>query len=170
MNPDRENHFGRRVADLEMLWNFEYILFFITLFVSIVCFSGILHYVVDKFVVDASSNSFWISDWQNALLRNYVAGLVVSFPIFAGLFLMIEKQALDNPLVHGVHARKVLTYLILLISFVVIMGYLIALIGSFLEGSVSNNSLAHAVVTLFIVGSTLFYFFADLRRTIKPHA
>ena len=91
-------------------------------------------------------------------MRGQIAAVLVAYPLFAFLFLKIHKQTLLNPDIKKLNSRKVLTYFTLVIAFLFILGNIIGIVYSFLDGNISFNFVAHFLVTV-IVSSVIFWYF-----------
>lgn len=150
-------HFGMWVA-------FQYIILFITLYIWATCFGGILHYAVDQNIKDPIDNLSYSfgSRLGSIIMPGYLAGLIVSFPIFAALFLILKKQAKEKPGVKNLRVRKVLIYLTLIGTFLVMIGHLISTIYGFLSAATTLRSLMHLLVTLLVAGSIFIYFLMEV--------
>lgn len=153
--PPPAPHFGMWVA-------FLYIILFISLYVCATALGGILHYSVDELIPDPLNNTNYGSIVGSYFMQGYLASLIVGFPIFGTLFLILKKQVLKNPAIKGLRSRKVLVYLTLIGTFILMIGHLIGTVYGFLGGSLTTRSLAHLGVTLFVAGSIFFYFLLDV--------
>lgn len=155
-------HFGMWVG-------FQYIILFICLYVSFSSLGGILHYAVDKNITDTldKTNYNYGSYFNDYLLKGYLAGIIVTFPIFITLFLLLKRQAILKPAIKNLRSRKLLIYLTLVGSFVFMVGHLIATIYSFLSGTTTTRSFAHLGVTFVVAGSVFFYLLAEVRSDRK---
>ncbi len=148
-------HFGMWVA-------FLYIILFIALYVCATAFGGILHFAVDEKIPDALDETNYGNYVGQYLMQGYLACLIVGFPIFAGLFLFLKNQMRKTPLVKNLKSRKILVYLTLISTFILLVGHLITTVYGFLGGSVTARSIAHFGVTFFVAGSIFIYFLIDV--------
>lgn len=148
-------HFGMWVA-------FEYIILFITLYLWSTCFGGILHYAVDQNIKDSIDNLSHSSASASSVMPGYLAGIIVSFPIFAVLFLILKKQSLEKPGVKNLKTRKILIYLTLIGTFLLMLGHIIFTVWGFLLAATALKSFAHLLVTLLVAGSIFGYFFIEV--------
>lgn len=150
-------HFGMWVA-------FQYIILFITLYIWATCFGGILHYAVDqnfKDKIDTLSYSYGTL-LGLSFMPGYLAGLIVSYPIFAALFLILKKQTLEKPGMKNLKIRKILIYLTLVITFLIMIGHLITTLYGFFSAASTLKSLMHFLVTLLVAGSIFTYFLVEV--------
>lgn len=150
-------HFGMWVT-------FQYVILFISLYVSAVSLRGILDHAVDKFIPDKLAR---VDYWGESLLRGYSAALLVSFPIFLVLFLISRRQVLDKPAIRNLRARKILIYITMVVAVIAIMTHSITIIYGLLGGVIKMNSFAHLGVTFLITGSIFFYLLNEVREDRK---
>lgn len=148
-------HFGMWVA-------FEYIILFITLYIWATSFGGILHYAVDKNIKDPIDNLSFYSSLSTGIMTGYLSGLIVAFPIFAVLFLILKRQVREKPAVKNLRVRKVLIYLTLLGTFLLMIGHIIITFWGFLSAATTLRSFMHLLVTLVVAGSIFIYFLIEV--------
>ncbi len=157
------------VPQFGMWVSFQYIILFICLYVWATSFGGILHHGVDKLIKDELDNTSLnyygsVDDW---LLKTYIAGISVAFPIFALLFIVLKRQLLNKPAVKNLRARKILIYLTLVGTFLIMLGHVIMTIFNFLGGNTSMRSLGHLGVTFLVAGSIFVYLLNEVREDRK---
>jgi hypothetical protein len=140
---------------------FQYIIMFIALYVSATSLGGLLNYAVDKLFPDNAYNTFYSSKY---LINGYIAALIVAFPIFAVLFVVLNKQALQQPFVKQFRARKQLIYFTMVVTFIIMIWHLIATVYSFLNGQTTTSSLGHFGVTLIVAGTIFFYLLFQVKE------
>src|SRR5579872_2443125 len=91
------------VAHVGMWTGFLYIIFFISLYVLATAIAGILHIWIDKTVPDWSFTSLGIDSSSDLIggifgldiistIRGYLAAIIVSYPLFLVLSLILNKQ------------------------------------------------------------------------------
>ncbi|HMS23083.1 MAG TPA: DUF5671 domain-containing protein [Candidatus Levybacteria bacterium] len=148
-------HFGMWVG-------FLYVMLFISLYVWATALGGIFHFAVDELLPDKLDNLQVTYNTGQYLMQFYIASLMVAYPIFAVLFLILKRQAIKNPAVRGIKVRKFLIYLTLIGTFIIMMGHLIGTVYQLLGGSVTERSIAHLFVTVLVAGSIFAYFFLDV--------
>lgn len=154
--PSPVPHFGMWVA-------FQYIILFIALYVSATSFVGILHYLVKKLIPDALDKTSYFSAFEDSLMRGYLAALIVAFPIFAFLYLVLKKQVLQKPAIRNLRVRKLLIYITLVATFVIMLYDIIKTIYDFLSGTVTTRSIANFLVTILVAGGIFLYFILEVK-------
>ena len=144
---------------------FQYILLFISLYVTATAVSSIFHYAVDDFIKDPIDRTGRYSGFSllfGELVLVHVAALIVAFPIFGALFFIVKKEAMAKPAIRGLKVRKILIYITLVITFLILIGHLIGTVYSFLSGTVSTRTLAHLAVTFTVTGSIFAYLLREV--------
>jgi hypothetical protein len=155
------------------LWvTFQYVILFITLYVSATSFAGILHHGVDTAVPDrlSTSNPYDVMGFglfYDSLLKGYIAGILVTFPVFGYLFVVLRQQLVTTPGVRNLKARKNLIYATLVVTFVIMIGHLIGTIYGFLNGTTTLRSLGHLGVNFLVAGSIFYYLLGEVKEDRK---
>ncbi len=167
------------VSHVGMWVGFVYILFFISLYVLSGAVSGILNIWIDKaiptYIDSASTDSnsfdffaFFIQNFDTpSVIRGYIAAIIVSFPIFMSLAVILKKQLATQPVVKNLRSRKILIYITLIATFLILLGNVIATCYDFLAGTVTGNGLGHLGVTILIVGAIFIYFIGEVKNDRK---
>jgi hypothetical protein len=154
------------------MWDaLEHILFFVNLVILFSSISFILHSFVDKWVptvIDVANKSTnrYLIPIQNSLLRFYIAAMIVSYPLFAFLFLKITKRVQICPEIHTIRSRKTIIYLSLFSSSVMIIGTIISAVYSFISGAITLNYILHFCIA-FIINFGIFIYFLHLVNVDK---
>ncbi|HSX09086.1 MAG TPA: DUF5671 domain-containing protein [Candidatus Saccharimonadales bacterium] len=165
------------VAHVGMWTGFLYIIFFISLYVLATAVSGILHLWVDKAIPTVIDNantttssdfSFFFPDFETpSVIRGYIAAIIVSFPLFIVLAFVLKRQLVTQPIVRNLRSRKLLIYITLIITFLILLGNIITICYDLLAGTVTGNGLGHLGVTLLIVGAIFTYFIGEVKNDRK---
>ncbi len=157
---------------LTSAWDaFEHVLLFISLYVLATSIGLILHYFVDKWVPGVRLTSYVdYGDWQATLFRGYMAALIVSLPLFTFFFLNITSRTNANIAIRGLHARKVLIYITLVGTFIIMIASIIRVVFNMLNGNLSSNFILHLIVTLTVSGVIFIYYLNQVKEDRKIHA
>jgi Domain of unknown function (DUF5671) len=165
------------ISHMGMWTGFLYILFFISLYVLATSIGGILHIWIDKVIpsiitnADASDSdifSFLIDNYDaSSIIRAYISAIIVSYPILIVLALILKKQLVTQPIVRNLRSRKILIYITLIGTFLILLGNIIATCYDFLSGTVTGNGLGHFGVTVLISGSIFWYFISEVKNDRK---
>lgn len=153
------------------LWvAFQYVLLFISLYVSSIALNGILHYGIDQLLPDTLEGyGSYRSSWNEGLIKWYLAAMIVAFPIFAVLFLLLKRQELAKPAMRNIKSRKILIYLTLIGTFLIAMARLIISLYRFLDGTLTGRTVAHLALTLALTGSIFVYWLWEVRADRKAN-
>ena len=156
------------------MWDaFEHILMFISMYVFASSSSMLLHTFVDTWLPNASAISNMLynsySEFGSTLVRGYLAAIIVSFPIFAFLFIRITKHTKLNPAVRNLELRKILIYLTLTATFIILIWKLINVVYTLLSGNIGINFLMHFIITVSISGLIFTYYFLQVKDDRQPH-
>ena len=146
---------------------FQYIILFISLYISATALGGLLHTAVDRIFQDRINQYSYGSTINSYLLNFYLAFLIVGFPIFAYLFITLKRQVIKNTAIKNITSRKVLIYITLVGTFLIMVGHLIGTLMSFLSGSIALSSIFHLGVTFLIAGSIFGYLLLAVKEDRK---
>ena len=160
------------VAEVYSTYGMEYILMFISLAIAAISFGSLLNAIVDLTMNSAASV-------VGSVLDPYAeAALIVSFPVFAFLFLRLESKEESEPSLMTDASRRRGMQIVLVISFIVVLSGLIGYIGSLLSKAspastyygtdTSTGSgfatFLHALIDLVLAGVIFGYYWYKLHR------
>jgi len=97
-------------------------------------------------------------------LKLSIASLIVVAPVYFFVLNILHRKYKREELDHGSGVYRWLTYLMLLISALTIIGSLIALISGFLNGNYTANVILKILAIIIIAGFVFGYYFFDLKR------
>ncbi|HEY6736247.1 MAG TPA: DUF5671 domain-containing protein [Candidatus Saccharimonadia bacterium] len=151
-----------RVVPYRSTAGLEYLILFISLWVAAMALAAVLHGLVDT--AYSTSDSFY--EGVNTLAS---AALIVSFPIFAWLFLRLKKQELHNPDIRRDISRKNAVQLTLIVTFLIGLGKTIFYIYQLLNlgnadvsgGHTYLTETLHTLITVGISGGIFWYYWRD---------
>lgn len=140
---------------------FYYLLSLVALIFTTISVGMIVYSIIDKTVPDALNT--YISNYDGQL-KFAISALIIAAPIFYIIsnliFRGLRKEELDKE--SGV--RRWLTYLILLVSSLIILGVFIGIINNFLSGELTSRFILKAI-TMFIISAAVFsFYFYDIKR------
>lgn len=141
----------------QTMWDtFLHVLMFISLYVTASSFALILHQFVDRWFPGVSASGYRPADaFQSYVLNGALAGLIVSFPMYAILFLLVTRRTIAMPHIRHLSSRKTLTYMTLVGTFIIMMANVITTVFNLLSGNITLNFVLHFCVT---VGISLIVF------------
>lgn len=155
------------VAHTGMWIGFLYILFFISLYVLTGAIAGVFHSWINTTAPNLTlfDNTYlsYIQLDSATVMRGYLASILISYPIFVILGFVLKKNVTKNPKVLSIRSRKILIYITLIGTFLIILWNIISAIFGFLSGSLMVNVLGNLCVTILIAGGVFSYFFREVR-------
>ena len=166
------------VAHVDMWTGFLYILFFISLYVLTTAIGGMFNLWIDKAiptVLDSTNSgsavdflSMFVSAYDTpAVIRGYIAAIIISFPLFMTLAFILKKQLATQPYVRNLRSRKLLIYVTLIGTFLILLGDVITACYELIAGTVTGNGLGHLGVTLLLAGAIFAYFMGEVKNDRK---
>ncbi|MGI8419021.1 MAG: DUF5671 domain-containing protein [Candidatus Levyibacteriota bacterium] len=156
-----------QVAHVGMWVGFLYIIFFISLYVLATSVGWLFHIAIERTTQNqAPSYTLYGAVSQT---RSLIASIIVSYPIFLILALVLKKQLLRQPPVRNLRSRKILIYVTLIVTFLIMLGHVIYTITNFLNGTITTTALEHVGVT-FLVAGAIFWYFVDEVKYDKKNA
>ncbi len=163
--PKRKPYMSAREA-------FLYLLTFITLYVSAFNFGALIYQFINKNFHDVVRQVAAVNDGivDPVAIRFSLASLIIAFPIYLWLSIVLNKSAAKNPEARGSRVRKWLTYLTLFIAAGTIIGDLIALLNRLLAGDTTMRFGLKFLTVLVIAGVIFYYYLTDLRKEEKNDA
>ena len=166
LSRDQSMNGDTNIHSAPSMWDaFEHILLFISLYVLATAIAFILHYFIDHWFPAVEDTTRYIAHgFGKTMLRIYNASVIVSYPLFVFFFWRITKRTMEFPPLRGLHSRKFLIYLTLVVTFLIMISYIIYTIFSFLEGNITLNFVLHLIVTLTVAGSVFGYYLQQVRE------
>ena len=156
------------VPHFSMWITFEYLILFISMYVSFTALGGILHFGVDRIMPAPLDNSYSSYRYfSTALLTGYMASIIITFPIFFGLLLHLSSMLEKNQAIRNIKSRKILIYITLVVTFIYMITQLIMTVYSFFQGNSTLNTFMHLIVNLLVAGSIFVYLLYGIRGDRK---
>lgn len=133
----------------------------VSLYVSIGAFIAVVFGVIDLAFPDPAEN-IWAYESAQSTIRVGIAMLIVFFPTYIVLTRMVNQIRRTE---HGVYLTltRWLIYLSLFVGGVIVLGDLVAVILSFLNGEITTRFLLKAGTLFLVVGGALYYYTLDAR-------
>ena len=145
---------------------FLYLLSLITLVMSAGSFGMLIYQYIDLKFPDILQYGYMASNASYGLIRTALAALVVVFPVFFWVSLTLHRDVVTEPMKRDLRVRRWLLYFTVFVAGLVVIGDLITLIQSFLNGDLTTAFILKVLTIFFIAGSTLFYYLSELRDRI----
>ena len=147
---------------------FLYLLGLITLVVSTISFGALVYQYIDLRFPDVLQYGSMMPSVNYGLIRMALSALVVVFPVFFWVTRTLHKDVVTEPAKRDLRVRRWLLYFTVFVAALVMIGDLITLIQSFLNGDLTTSFILKVITIFFIAGSTLFYYLSELRDRVYP--
>ena len=140
---------------------FYYLLSLVALIFTALSVGMVAFGIVDKTVADALTSGNWVSD----SLKFAISALIIATPIFFLMQDLINKGLRSGELDKESGVRRWLTYFILLVSSVTILGVFIGVLNNFLAGEFTISFILKSISMLIISAAVFSFYFYDIKRT-----
>ncbi|MCX6721949.1 MAG: DUF5671 domain-containing protein [Candidatus Staskawiczbacteria bacterium] len=140
---------------------FLHLLAIVTLYWSAISFTGIIWQFINKAFPD---NLPYYYDSSIGFIKFSVSALIIVFPIFILVSWYLNKIYRRESQVRESKIRKWLIYLTLFIASLVIIGDLISIINTFLNGDMTARFILKALSVIIVAGIIFGYYLDDVRR------
>jgi hypothetical protein len=134
----------------------------ITLYLSLSFLLVLLFGIVNILFPDAA-DGYWQVESAHSNVRLGIAMVVVFFPTYLALTRSVNKLRREEKSGAYLGLTKWLVYLSLLVAGLVLLGDLVAVIMTFLEGELTQRFLLKALAVLVVIGSAFYYYVLDAR-------
>lgn len=145
---------------------FFYMLSLVALVFMALSTGMIIFQIINKNIIDVLSAYRYSGSFSSDQLKFAISALIIATPIFFVISKMIYKSLFRGELGKDSGIRKWLTYFILFISAVVMIGWLIGTINSFLDGELTTKFLLKAITAIGIAAAVFTFYLYDIRRKV----
>lgn len=142
---------------------FLHLLTFTALYATVISTLILLFQYINRLLPDAALGESAVYDADVSFIRWQLAVLFVAFPLLAYLWKTLHREFVHNPEKLTTGVRRWLTYLTLFVTACAMIGDLIALVFSLLQGELSIRFLLKVLVVFAMTGIPFTYYFAVLR-------
>jgi hypothetical protein len=143
---------------------FYYMLSLVALVFTSIAAGMIIFQIINKYVDDPAA--LYGEMFSGEAIRFAISALVIASPIFFILTWQIQKSLRSGALSPDSAIRRWLTYFILFVSSVVMIGWLIGTLNNFLNGELSLKFALKALTSILISALVFSYYFLDIRRPV----
>lgn len=154
---------NRSLGSINLWITFQYILLFISIYVMSISLGLLLITYIARWLPDPSVGYLY-QDGTLATIRSCLAALLVSWPLFTLFFYQVKRKEVVDPHVRDLSSRKILIYLTLIVTFIVMTINLIMVLNALLDGSITSRFVANTAVILSIAGSIFWYYLGQVRQ------
>lgn len=132
-------------------------LIFVSISVGMIAFGIISQTVADTLALNSYGD-------YNGQFRFAISALLIATPIFFVINRFINRGLQSKELDQESGIRRWLTYLILLVSSITVLGIFISVINNFLNGELTLSFVLKALTMLIISGSVFSFYLYDIKR------
>ena len=141
---------------------FFYMLSLVALIFMALSAGMIIFQIINKNIIDVLEQ--YRGHYSADQLKFAISALIISAPIFYFTARQIYKNLFSGALGKDSSVRRWLTYLVLFVSSVVMIGWLIATVNSFLDGELTIKFILKAVTAISIAASIFTFYLYDIKR------
>jgi hypothetical protein len=141
---------------------FYYLLSLVALVFMSLSTGMIIFQIINKAIVDAAGAAPGLFD--SGALKFAISAIIIAVPIYYVLAWQIDKSLFLGQLDKNAPVRKWLIYFILLVSAVVMIGWLIAILNNFLSGEFTLKFILKALTAIIIAALIFIFYLYDIRR------
>jgi len=142
---------------------FMYLVLFLTLYISAISLGTLLFQFINRAFPDPLLNDYGRLA-SLGLIRQATASLIIAYPIFVAITMILRRAIVKDPEKRSSKIRKWLTYITLFIAAGIIIGDLIALVMSLLNGDLTLRFVLKILTVGGIAGVIFGYYLWDLKR------
>lgn len=178
--------------DLKFWVTFQYFILYVCLFISAIALSGLINHIIttnlsvsnqynrisyydlyDDYGYDDYSGYGFLNPVTLLLLmggdlsRFYASSLLIAFPLFAVLFIVLRRQTMHNPLIRQFISTKILQYLALTITAIILLLCFIGLLYVLVSGDFNTRTIFHTLTPIIIFSAILGYHLIEVKDDRK---
>ena len=144
---------------------FLHLLSMVALYASAISFTVIVFQAINLWIPDPLDLANFYNE-QNVkdLIRTSLSFLVVVFPVYLWTAWLLRKSYKKDKEKRKIWIRKWLVYFTLFVAALIIIGSLVALINTFLDGELTLRFILKLLVILFVTGSIFGYYLWDEKQ------
>lgn len=141
---------------------FYYLLSLVALIFMSLSTGMIIFQLVNKYIIDLIDQ--YSGRYEPSALKFAISAIIVSTPIYYYMTSLILKNLHKGYMQKESAIRKWLTYFILLVSAVVVIGWLIGIINTYLEGDLRTKFILKALTALTIASGIFSFYLYEIKR------
>lgn len=140
----------------------------ITLYLSLSFVLVLIFGIINLRFPDAAEG-YWQIEQAGSSVRLGIAMVVVFFPAYLGFTRVVNKMRRQNTEQTYLPLTRWLIYLSLLVSGLILLGDLVVVINTFLEGEITVRFILKALAVLVVIGSAFYYYLLDAKDYWLTH-
>jgi hypothetical protein len=139
---------------------FYYLLSLVALVFVAISVGLIVFGIINKSIPDIGAN-YWNTNNQ---FKFAISALIIATPIYFILTRLIRQGLKKGEILPDSGIRRWLTYFIIFVASVIILGFLISVINSFLSGELTTRFILKALSVFIIAGLVFAYYLYDIKQ------
>ena len=143
---------------------FLYLLSIVTLVASAISFGVLVFQYINVYFPDLLNYYYFSASSYYGTIRQALATLIVIFPVYIWVSRFLKKDIEENPEKRDLKIRKWLLYLTVFVAALVIIGDLVTLINTYLNGEITTRFILKVLTIIFIAGSIFSHYYFELRE------
>lgn len=144
---------------------FLHLLSIVTLYGSAVAFLILIFQYINILLPDTLRGGIYEVFGARSTARGALATLIVVFPVYVWATWFLGKMYAKMPEKRGLGVRRWLIYFTLFAAALIIIGDLVTLVRSLLEGELTLRFVLKVVAIFFVAGSVFGYYLVDVKRS-----
>lgn len=108
--------------------------------------------------------SYGSVEGTRSVIRFAVSSLIIVFPVYLWVMRFLARAYAAEPERKEIRIRKWLVYFTLFAAGLIIMGDLVALVNSFLNGELTTRFLLKILSVFLVAGTVFWYYYADMKE------
>lgn len=145
-------------------YSFYYLLSLVALVFTAISAGLILFGIIDKSVADAFAQDYYRN--LDGQFKFAISALLIAGPIYYLSVSLINKGLKKKELSLESSLRRWLTYLIIFVNALIILGVFIGIVYNFLSGALTARFLLKLLSALLIAATIFSYYFYDIRKKV----
>jgi hypothetical protein len=141
---------------------FFYLLSLVALIFVSTAVGAIVFQIINKYIPDVLTN--YSGSFTPEALKYGISALIIATPLYYFLAILIHKSLFKGILDKDSAVRRWLTYFVLLVTSVVMIGWFISIINTFLDGDLTLKFALKALTAIIIAAIIFAYYLYDIRR------
>lgn len=144
---------------------FFHLLTFVALYTSVISLIILFFTYINRLFPDAATQSPYADMADFSTIRWSIAAVIVAYPLFVWISRILLREMQEHVEKAASGVRRWLTYLTLFVAASTLMGDVITLVFTLLNGELSTRFVLKVIVILLLAGCTFTYYFYALRMT-----
>ncbi|MFA5127720.1 MAG: DUF5671 domain-containing protein [Patescibacteria group bacterium] len=142
------------------------LLYYTTINFLVLIFQCINHWFPDAL----TQINYYQAAASSEMIRFALASLIIVFPVFMIASKLLRKSYITSPAIRDMRTRKWLLYFTLFVAALVMIGDMVGVILTYLNGEITTRFVFKAAAVLVSAGAIFFYYLRDLKQEIMTRS